>query len=249
MEMIRDGKLVSLTDGYYPQIQSGLDANKPTSPGVLDVYIATDTGKNYTCYSTGIWTLTDSLSIEEYSNHLGTVDNMMSTIISGNGTATTDAVNHEMDLDAGDALTHLASYVANININPSTTAFIINIKINNIVAGSNVFMSRLGLFDSSDNKGVYFFQTMLGAWGAMTNDGITTESTTGLTIADGNLLTIKGDKTKTYFLVDGIIIATHTLILVNNNIAPMVHISVAFAGAVTTTRKISVDYFHWRKIT
>jgi len=37
-------------------LKSGLDASKPASPGVGDVYCATDTEKYYICYSAGTWT-------------------------------------------------------------------------------------------------------------------------------------------------------------------------------------------------
>lgn len=45
-------------DGSRPakNIQSGLDANKPASPAVGDVYIATDTSTLYACYSLNNWT-------------------------------------------------------------------------------------------------------------------------------------------------------------------------------------------------
>jgi hypothetical protein len=38
-----------------PNLRSGMDANKPASPIAGDVYIATDTGKVYYCFSIGEW--------------------------------------------------------------------------------------------------------------------------------------------------------------------------------------------------
>jgi hypothetical protein len=49
-------------------IQSGLDANKPTSPSVGDVYIATDTGKIYKCITAGTWTLAAATKFTELSD-------------------------------------------------------------------------------------------------------------------------------------------------------------------------------------
>jgi hypothetical protein len=49
-------------------LQSGLDANKPSSPSVGDVYIATDTGKIYKCISAGEWVLAAALKFTELSD-------------------------------------------------------------------------------------------------------------------------------------------------------------------------------------
>ena len=55
-------KLLALgPDGMFPEgavrnIQSELDANRPSSPVEGDMFIATDTQKVYACFTKGVWT-------------------------------------------------------------------------------------------------------------------------------------------------------------------------------------------------
>jgi hypothetical protein len=44
-------------------IKSGLDASKPATPSVGDIYLATDTNKLYTCKAAGVWSRADWIVI------------------------------------------------------------------------------------------------------------------------------------------------------------------------------------------
>lgn len=46
-------------------INHGLDTSKPTDPLAGSVYLATDTGKMYVCYTDGVWQVASPLSINK----------------------------------------------------------------------------------------------------------------------------------------------------------------------------------------
>jgi len=58
---VEAGKLLALgSDGFFPDnavrnLQHELDANKSASPVVGDIFIASDTGKVYVCFTAGAW--------------------------------------------------------------------------------------------------------------------------------------------------------------------------------------------------
>jgi len=238
---IKTGRLTSLESGHYPQVQSGLDASKTVSPGVGDTYYATETGKIYTCFISGTWTLTSSVSVERYSNHLGTVDNIMSTSVFGNGTASTSS--HQMDLSSGVGLASFASYKTNIGINPDTDYFVFNAKAQNIVNGATgIRWSMVGLMlEEVTDNGVYFMQDETNAWTVRTI-WVTENKTTSIpALVNGDRLTIIGQKNRCVFLVNGLVVAVHVAQVSAFTFYPFFVVRDNVAEA-TVARQISCDY-------
>ena len=58
-----ENKTLAYTAGTFPgTFTGGADASKAASPGANDLYIATDTGRVYACYTAGTWTDITGLS-------------------------------------------------------------------------------------------------------------------------------------------------------------------------------------------
>jgi hypothetical protein len=238
------------TDGSWTQINfviSGTEANRSNiSPITNDIYLTVDTAKQYVSLSDSSFTLFNSRCCERYSNHQGTVDNIMKTSITGNGTATTDNANHRMDLNTGIVdVGHKAKYYSEIQANPSTSSFRVDYIVQNIVNGTNNnFITTVGIGDFSLITGIYFSQAIDGSWYTTTTDGAGGGSNTSITaLSDGDKISIIGLQTNAYFLKNGALIATHTTGIPNTNLSftALVNHSIMGPPAVTG-RQISIDY-------
>ncbi len=249
---IKNGVLTSLQSGHFPQVQVGLDASKPTA-NIGDFYIATDTGKQYICYVASVWSLYSSFSYEEYSNHLGTVDNIMNIATAGNGTATTNSVNHRMDLSTGISAIGLQKYHSLVGITPATQEFECDFLLQNIVTGvGGSRRSYVGLMaDPSQgalSDGVYIYQDIDIAddWIAFTRGNLEQSSAGITTPANGDLITIKGMKNIVQFIINGVVTRTVTTInLTGVTCYPVVVVNAGDAN-VSTARQISCDYISWK---
>jgi len=239
-QRIADGKVISVKDGNVPYFYVGTDAGKPT-PGVGDIAFANDTGKTYHCFVNGVWSLTNSPCSYGYDNHSGVADNNLLFAESG-GTATTDAANHEADLSSGLGNTS-ASIVGNYLFDPTTTNIEFNCIINNFITGvdSNRYID-IGFWSIANE--VKFTKTNAVSWKCSTTNGVDTE-TTDVTIADGDLLTIKNYGSMIMYFINGALVATHkTVTLASEDDFISVEVS-ADAGA-SVARSVSVDYIGWR---
>jgi hypothetical protein len=253
--MILTGRLVSLDSGHYPQLNSGLDSNKPSSPGVMDSYIANDTGKQYICYISGIWTLVYSEGYEEYQNHLGTTDNFMQTAVSANGTAVTDATNHEMDLSTGITNPSTSRYISKDTFDASANSLISTLKVDNIVSGlPNTKFNEMHIgfmadfaVDDSDNT-AEFVQKKDGTWVTRTtnNSGSTTDQSISA-IGNGDVLGILVTSNAVLFFKNGSFLNYSITTLPTVNMYAGVGIFATEAG-LTTARSCSVDYFRFRQV-
>ena len=85
-------------------------------------------------------------SCEKYNNHLGCTDNFTETATSGNGAASEDATNHEMDISGGVTVTGHARYQSKKTWTLSDGVFVCNFIIQNLVTGTiPKFYSFIGL--------------------------------------------------------------------------------------------------------
>lgn len=57
LQVVENGRRVTLESGHQPQFLFGLDANKSSIPGVGDTYYAIDATVFYACFITGVWTV------------------------------------------------------------------------------------------------------------------------------------------------------------------------------------------------
>lgn len=249
---IASGKVTSIKSGAYPAMLTGLDASKP-SPGVSDVYYAMDTSKTYSCFVNGVWSLVSSPAREEYNNHMGTTDNIMSVAVSGNGTALTNPANHRMDLNTGDSLIGDAQYKHAVGINLGGTDFEINFKIQNLVDGVGGERDyAIGVVDAFWTLlGAVFYQHTAGSWLVQTTNGVTTETTNIASPVAGDILTIKGMRTLDYsdniiqFLKNGSILATHKTVTLAG-ITAYAGAAVECTAATSTARQLSIDHIGWK---
>ncbi len=246
MMIVENGMRISLESGHQPQFMTGLDASKSSSPGVGDTYFATDTGKTYTCFVATIWTLSSSPCVIEYSNHQGTVDNIMTTTVEGSGTAVTDNALHQMDLSVGANINSSSEYRTGIGIYPATQYFELNIVISSILNGDNNKnqTTRIGLIQDTNN-GAYFLCNTAATWSIQTNRDGTYEST-AVSISEGDLLTIIGKLNKIMYFVNGVLVATHQTITLGSTLYyPLVRVDHT-TDAITIPRSVSCDYISWK---
>ncbi len=240
---IADGKVLSLVDGHRANYYVGLDASKSVSPGVGDAYLAYDTGKNYICFVAGIWSLSYSPCVEEYTNHLGTTDNILTTVVTGTGSAITDTTNHEMDLSTGIGAGS-AKYIIDRGISPGIGVnFDFNCIVNNIVKGvgtTSVF--QIGLLHVS--RGALFMQNDDAGWYCYTFKTSSHEQTNIDDILSGDILTIKNCGDHILYMVNGIMVASHTGY--SSALAGFMTVYVS-GGSMTTAKSISVDYIGVQK--
>lgn len=237
---ISNGKVISIKDGNQPYIYVGPDAGKP-SPGVGDIAICTDTGKEYTCFISGVWAISYSVTRNGAYNHEGTITNVFRQYLAGAGSGSTNATTHSYDLSSGTGVAgSISDYLANIGIQPATDSFEANILVDNLVSGTNgnryYFIGIIGL-----NCEVVFTQTNAGVWQAHTHDGTTDQTTTISDIVSGDRLTIKGTGGKMHYLVNGSVVATHTTVAFVAA-AGQLTAEVQADVNVTVARQLSVDH-------
>jgi len=238
-QRIANGKVISVKDGNMPYIYVGTDVGKPT-PGVGDLAICTDTGKQYICFVNGIWAINYSVTKNGASNHEGTITNVFGQYLAGAGTGVTNAAFHRYDMTTGTGVAGSESdYIAYIDITPLTDSFEANILVQNLVSGANgnryYFIGIMGL-----NCEVVFTQTNAGAWQCHTHDGVTDQTTNIANIVAGDRLAIKGTGGKIHYLVNGSVVASHTTVALVG-VTGQLTAEVVGDVNVTTARELSVD--------
>ncbi|HWQ95917.1 MAG TPA: hypothetical protein VN368_00955 [Candidatus Methylomirabilis sp.] len=250
MPKIVGGRRISLVDGHMPQYYVGLDAGKPTNPGVGDKYAAMDTGKDYTCFVANIWSLTGSPAVERYSNHLGITDSIMAATKTGH--TTTTVTGHQRNLSTGTGALFsdgMSDYTSNISFS-AISSFILNFKVQGIVQGATeglggLVMTVLGAIinPGTIEAGAYFESLDDNSWQAhtSTDSGIGSETTIISAPTNGDLLTIIGSGSKRIYLVNGEIVASHTTVDIGSDVyKPTAY--VRYTGVVTTASEIAIDY-------
>ncbi|MDD5616324.1 MAG: hypothetical protein PHH85_09000 [Candidatus Methanoperedens sp.] len=191
---------------------------------------------------------------EEYSNHLGVVDNFTQAVVAGAGSQTPDATNHKILLSTGISAGVTSAIfstkkqytfgskpiVANFIINDSTigvgSGFSTQIGFSNNFAGS---------MQTAGARKVMFFRSIsdAGFWFAYT--GIDTQGqTTALSVSNGDFVTIIATSTQVLFYVNGALMAIHTTYI--PTVAMNIGVSV-YADSSTTERTVSVDLMSIKK--
>jgi hypothetical protein len=205
---ISDGMETGATeDGYLPQyFPIRTEAEKPTNPSVGWRCSVASTGKDYTCFAENIWSLVSSPCYSEYSNHDGTIDNVMSLVLSGFGTGLSDQAVAGISLTSG--LLGSSEYKSNDGIYPATQPFEFNCIVNRFVSGSGgsrkFFIGIIGT-----NCDIYFLQSNADSWACYSNDG-TPKFTYINDVVNNDLLTIKNYGNIIMFYVNGVLVATHS---------------------------------------
>lgn len=248
--LIINGNVLTVTEGNYPQLSVGTEAEKPTTPSKGNMHIATDSGKTYICFVNGVWTLSGSPAYTDYSNHNGTIDNMMRIVTSGAATAITNATTHSMDMSTGTGSIGISEYAGGAIIDPSSQTYELNFHVQNYVDGVNGNLEiYVGLIDNVTNLYGVFFRKLTGpefTWEATKIDVISSHNIGIADIVSGDLLTISGKGSKTNFLINGIIAASVDYTIASLSCYPTILIKAKDTG-VTTAKEISIDFISWRQ--
>lgn len=184
--------------------------------------------------------------IEEYSNHLGAVDNFTETVTVGNGTVNSDAANHEMDLSSGTTIVGCAAFKTKDAFLVGSKPLIFNGKIQNIINGAvGTRYTKVGFADNwntitAADEAIFQYISTTPEWVAISRGTGSGQTTSLSDIVDGDILTIVLTNSKVIFYVNGIVVATHTA-----NI-PVGSVNIGFGvfcagGGVTTAISCSAD--------
>ena len=184
-------------------------------------------------------------SLEEYSNHLGATDNFTQTGTSGNGTATSDATNHEMDLATGITSVGHGRFHSKRQYTPSSKLIVVNFLIQNVTVGAGgVRRSFVGLkadFSAPTNtNGIIFYCDETDVWKAYNVSGGTFTSTDITSLANGDVVTIMATSSKIIYMVNGAVVATHTTNIPSVGLYLGASVN-STTIAATTSRAISID--------
>lgn len=194
--------------------------------------------------------------IEEYSNHLGAVDNFTETTVTGSGTATTDVTNHGMNLSTGTTLESYSQFFTKASYTPSTKPIIVNFKVNNIVYGDLINgalnFRHIGLLvsnpGSSETMAGCTFKYMGGYAGGLTGwyiyvgDGTTGSKTKINTLNEGDFLTIYITSTLVKFFVNGTLVGTKTSPIPISGIKLGAYNFLTNIGLAPTPPSMNIDY-------
>ena len=242
----------------HAQIDSHISANLTGIHGISGTpatgQVLTATSSTAATWQTPATGAAPTYAVEEYSNHLGTVDNFTQTVLAGNGTQSTDTVNHKMDLSTGITAASAATYDTKKTWTLGTNPIVVNIVVKGIQAGgtgsvstqlglSGVFGSYVYMLTAGD--AVAFKSDASGYWSAHTGNTSAGFTDTGITTpSDGDLLTINATTSTCKYYVNGTLVATHT----TNIPTGVLNIGggVACGTGLTTARKVSVDMLSFK---
>jgi len=247
--IIENGRVITVSDGRMPQyFVVNAEADKPANPSPGDIVKVLATTKEYTCFVTNLWSLSNTPCKDSYHNHTGVADTVAQMYSFGTGT-NSSGVPHVRVLTCGDGVQHYQSWMYEMNVTPSSEYFIWNAKLGTITNGTGGNKETvIGLADSyayvsiGNRTGCYFLQGYDDTWGVQTYDGSSGAENTLITApVAGDNLTIVGLKSKILYLVNGVLVATHTNHIASGALFPLVNVETEDA-TITVERGIKIDY-------
>lgn len=185
------------------------------------------------------------LSFDGYSNHLGAVDNYTEIDTYGNGSANTDAPNHEMDLSTGVTVISGACFNEKTGAAFTSAPHVFTALIQNIVNGAAgvpyTFLGFADIYPTVDfGEYAVFYCIPAGTWRCGTYDGATPENTDISPLVNGDLVTIIATSSYVEFYVNDVLVATHTT-GISSNVMEIVTAVKDATGGLTSARSISID--------
>ncbi len=195
---------------------------------------------------------TNSPIVEWYSNHLGNVDNFLEAVKSGlNWNYVEDAINHKMTMTSGITNTGYVYYTTKkgYSLGANTIPLVANFILQDIVSGNNggaYSTLQMGLAESFAQEfswnNAKFAMNPAGAWQTYTIDGAGNQTFTNISaINNGDLCSIIAINSKVFFLVNNVVVATHTLNLPTAAMKCGVGI-ISLIAPYSVARSVSVDY-------
>jgi len=224
------------------------EADKPPNPSPGDIVKVLATIKEYTCFVTNLWSLTNSPCKNTYANHIGSADAVATGYTVGTGVSASGSP-HNRNLGAGDGVHNVGSWRFEINISPATEYFIFNAKVGPITNGSVAGNQEtvIGLSDNygwvtnGNRTGCYFYQSYDGTWAIQTYDGFSgAQGSVISNLVDGDDITIVGQKDRLLFFVNGVLIGNHTSYITASLLFP-VALCQCEDATVTVSRGLRVD--------
>lgn len=176
-----DSAVQTSTTSYSGTIDAGADASKEAVPSANDIYVATDTGITYTCYTAGTWTPNSTINL---------LTNTSLTIV--NSTGSTIAT---MDEDGLLALTGNADIVGTLDLQGALELASVTGTSNQIITmsvGSIPIFGDLKIYNESDTE-VYNATPVLNTWTEITASTIVVGRAlcyVGITNTSGGAFTI-----------------------------------------------------------
>lgn len=196
--------------------------------------------------------ITDEIyQVEEYSNHLGAVDNFTQVITAGNGVANTDAANHEMDLSTGTGAMGYAIFSGKATYTPAVKPMLVNLLVQNISdGGGGSRSSYIGFANDWTNPGGSHFAAFVhendGTWKARSYDGVSLESTNITALSNGDFVTSVVTSSVVYFYVNGALVATHSTNIPSDAMS-IGGVVAVMGGPAATARLLSIDLMGVKK--
>lgn len=183
--------------------------------------------------------------VENYSNHFGAVDNFTEVTTTGNGTATEDNANHEMDLSCGVTIVGHALFQSKKTWVLNSDPIVVNFLIGNLVSGSGNYQRihfgfKSDFADETRDDSVIFARLDNYYWQAVARKTNTDGSNNINAIQSGDLCTIIATDTFCKFYVNGILL--HKIVVQIPTVALHIGASVvSFLSAPTIASEIGID--------
>ena len=250
--VINSSGTISVIDGTAAATSYANDYDLETNNAILlaEVYVpATDTtieDAQITDKRILIDPVVVFVGVEEYSNHLGATDNFTQTHTTGNGTATADTTNHEMDLSCGLTVVGMAAFETKKQWTISAKPLVCNFLVQNINvgAGGTERGIAIGLKDDFTHAvgspyAVFEYDEDDDIWETRSyNSGL--EENTISDIVNGDFLTIVATSSNIKFYVNGALVSTHISQIPSSGTNAGAKVS-CISVAVTTAVQISID--------
>ena len=253
--VINSSGTISVIDGTAAATSYANDYDLETNNAILlaEVYVpATDTtiedaqitDKQILSFMEEIEDSIFSIGLEEYSNHLGATDNFTETNTSGNGAASADTTNHEMDLSSGITIVGHGDFITKKTFTIGSKPLVFNAIIQNYVAGAaghrRIRLGFSAVFDVTTPSNVAMFYHYDGTWYAATASSDSWTNTVISALAGDDIVTIVATSSIVVFYVNGVVVATHTTNIPSAVLYSGAGAIVDAAGATTAT-SISID--------
>lgn len=173
--------------------------------GLIKVYqgIEEDSKSKVATHTDTFHIISEELELERYQQSDGTLTNFTTTAIVGTGTVTETAATHSIDISTGIAAAPAeAAYETADTVTLTENPWVLNFRMLSHVSGTGAGkQTQIGLIAAV--QVIAFNCDNAGAWSAYVYDGATAYSK-AISVSDGDLLTLRIDKYRQAFYVNGV---------------------------------------------
>lgn len=173
--------------------------------GLIKVYngIEEDSKSKVATHTDTFHRISEEIELERYQQSNGLLTNFTTTAIVGAGTVTETAATHSIDISTGIAAAPAeAAYELADTITLTENPWVLNFRMLTHTGGTGTGkLTEMGLIAAV--QAIEFRCDNAGAWSAYVYDG-TTAYSKAITVSDGDLLTLRIDKYRQAFYVNGV---------------------------------------------